>query len=192
MKDKNITNMITSIISAVITMIFIPLIIIRYIGISMLGVIFFSVGYSILLAYFILKSIYYGIYNLKVREVLRRIISVFIDVFFLLILCYFCLSLDSYLKWIIFGVMCCLSLFNIFSSIFSCFNTVSYILHLMLILLFIYLILGSKSSVEVLMGISSVLIFFIGNIVGRITNNKLFLSSDIISVILFGLFLLFI
>ena len=41
MKDRNIINMITSIISAVIVVIFIPLLIVRYVSISKLGIIFF-------------------------------------------------------------------------------------------------------------------------------------------------------
>ena len=40
MKDRNITNMITSIISVVMTIVFIPLIIVRYVNVSKLGVIF--------------------------------------------------------------------------------------------------------------------------------------------------------
>ena len=56
MKDRNITNMITSIISVVMTIVFIPLIIVRYVNVSKLGVIFLSIGYSVLLVYFILKS----------------------------------------------------------------------------------------------------------------------------------------
>ena len=91
MKDRNITNMITSIISAFITIVYIPLIIVRYSSISKLGVIFLSVGYSVLLVYFILKSIYFGIENEKAKRVLYRIFRVLIDVCFFLILSYFCL-----------------------------------------------------------------------------------------------------
>ena len=189
---KNVTNMITSIISAVITAIFIPILIVRYVGISKLGVIFLSIGYPILLIYFILKSIYFGLSNLKAKDVLYRIINVLIEIFILLIISYFCLSLNSYIKWIIFGVICCLSLFNIFSSIFNKFSIIRYILQGIITLLFIYLILRFKSNIVSLMGIISILLFFIENIIGRNTNNKLLLSSDIISITLFSLFLLFI
>ena len=82
MKDRNITNMITSIISAVIVVIFIPLLIVKYVSISKLGIIFLSIGYSVLLVYFILKSIYFGIENEKAKSVLYRIFRVLIDVFF--------------------------------------------------------------------------------------------------------------
>ena len=57
---------------------------------------------------------------------------------------------------------------------------------------FLYLILDFKSNIVILIGCTSVLLFYIGNIVGNATNNKLLLSSDIVSTILFGLFLLFI
>ena len=96
---KNVTNMTTSIISAVITAIFIPILIVRYVCISKLGVIFLSIGYPILLIYFILKSIYFGLSNLKAKDVLYRIINVLIEIFILLIISYFCLSLNSYIKW---------------------------------------------------------------------------------------------
>ena len=85
MKDRNITNMITSIISVVMTIVFIPLIIVRYVNVSKLGVIFLSIGYSVLLVYFILKSIYFGIENEKAKCILYRIFRVLIDVFFCLI-----------------------------------------------------------------------------------------------------------
>ena len=47
-------------------------------------------------------------------------------------------------------------------------------------------------ELEDLEGCTSVLLFYIANIAGNATNNKLLLSSDIVSTILFGLFLLFI
>ena len=55
MNDRNITNMITSIISAVITATFIPLLIIKFVSVSKLGVILLSIGYSFLLVYFLFR-----------------------------------------------------------------------------------------------------------------------------------------
>lgn len=192
MKDGNITNMITSIISAIITIVFIPLMIVKYVSVSKLGVIFLSISYSILLVYFILKSIYYGVENEKTKRVLYRIFRVLIDVFFCLILSYFCLSSSIYIKWILFGLICSFTLFNMICSSFNSLNVVRWILQGIMIELFFYLILEFKSNFIVLIGCTSVLLFYIGNIAGNTTNNKLLLSSDIISTILFGLFLLFI
>lgn len=192
MKDGNITNMITSIISAIITIVFIPLMIVKYVSVSKLGVIFLSISHSILLVYFILKSIYYGVENEKTKRVLYRIFRVLIDVFFCLILSYFCLSSSIYIKWILFGLICSFTLFNMICSSFNSLNVVRWILQGIMIELFFYLILEFKSNFIVLIGCTSVLLFYIGNIAGNTTNNKLLLSSDIISTILFGLFLLFI
>lgn len=192
MKDGNITNMITSIISAIITIVFIPLMIVKYVSVSKLGVIFLSISYSILLVYFILKSIYYGVENEKTKRVLYRIFRVLIDVFFCLILSYFCLSSSIYIKWILFGLICSFTLFNMICSSFNSLNVVRWILQGIMIELFFYLILEFKSNFIVLIGCTSVLLFYIGNIAGNTTNNKLLLSSDVISTILFGLFLLFI
>ena len=192
MKDGNITNMITSIISAIITIVFIPLMIVKYVSVSKLGVIFLSISYSILLVYFILKSIYYGVENEKTKRVLYRLFRVLIDVFFCLILSYFCLSSSIYIKWILFGLICSFTLFNMICSSFNSLNVVRWILQGIMIELFFYLILEFKSNFIVLIGCTSVLLFYIGNIAGNTTNNKLLLSSDVISTILFGLFLLFI
>ena len=105
MKDRNITNMITSIISAVIVVIFIPLLIVRYVSISKLGIIFLSIGFSILVVYFILKSIYYGIEYEKVKNVLFRITRGLIDIFFCLILSYFCCLLSDTIQLLLGGVI---------------------------------------------------------------------------------------
>ena len=192
MKDRNITNMITSIISAVIVVIFIPLLIVRYVSISKLGIIFLSIGYSILVVYFILKSIYYGIEYEKVKNVLFRITRGLIDIFFCLILSYFCLSSSIHIKWVLFGIVCFFTIFNIICSAFNSLSVVRWILQGIMIELFLYLILGFKSNIVILIGCTSALLFYIGNIVGNNTNNKILLSSDIISLLLFGLFLLLI
>lgn len=192
MKDRNITNMITSIISVVMTIVFIPLIIVRYVNVSKLGVIFLSIGYSVLLVYFILKSIYFGIENEKAKCILYRIFRVLIDVFFCLILSYFCLSSSICIKWVLFGLVCFFTIFNMICSAFNSLNVVRWILQGILIESFLYLILDFKSNIVILIGCTSVLLFYIANIAGNATNNKLLLSSDIVSTILFGLFLLFI
>ena len=193
MNDRNITNMITSILSAVITATFIPLLIIKFISVSKLGVILFSIGYSFLLVYFILKSIYFGINNETGKDVLFRIFRVFLDIFLCLIFCYFSLSINYNIKWIFFGIVCAFTLFNIFNSIFDSLNIVRWIIHGIIICLFLFIILSSfRFNLIVFMGCGSLILFYIGNIVGKITNNKILLSSDIVSVILFGLFLLFI
>ena len=119
MKDRNITNMITSIISAVIVVIFIPLLIVKYVSISKLGIIFLSIGFSILVVYFILKSIYYGIEYEKVKNVLFRITRGLIDIFFCLILSYFCLSSSIHIKWVLFGIVCFFTIFNMICSAFN-------------------------------------------------------------------------
>ena len=186
MKDRNITNMITSIISVVMTIVFIPLIIVRYVNVSKLGV------NSVLLVYFILKSIYFGIENEKAKCILYRIFRVLIDVFFCLILSYFCLSSSIHIKWVLFGIVCFFTIFNMICSAFNSLNVVRWILQGIMIESFLYLILDFKSNIVILIGCTSVLLFYIANIAGNATNNKLLLSSDIVSTILFGLFLLFI
>lgn len=193
MRDRNISNMITSIIAAVITTAGIPLIIVKYANYSKLGVILLSIAYPFLLVYFILKSVYFGLNNDIAKGTLFRIYRVFIDLFICLVISYFTLNITSNIKWIIFGFVCLFSLFNVFSSIFDSLNIVRWILQAIMMILLIYIILSTFSySFVVFMGIVSSVLFFVGNTVGRITNNKILLSSDIISVTLFSLFLLFI
>ena len=193
MKDRNVSNMITSIISAVITCAVIPLLIVKYAVTSKLGVILLSIGYPFLLVYFILKSVYFGLNNDKAKEVLFRIYRVFIDLFIGLVISYFSLSIDGNIRWVIFGIICLFTIFNMFSSIFDSLNIVRWILQAIMMILLIYIVLGLFSfNIIIFLGIISSVLFFVGNTIGRITNNKILLSSDIVSVILFSLFLLFI
>lgn len=193
MKDRNISNMITSIVSAVITTAVIPLLIVKYAVTSKLGVILLSIGYPFLLVYFILKSVYFGLNNDRAKEVLFRIYRVFIDLFIGLVICYFSLSINGNIRWIVFGIICLFSLFNMFSSIFDSLNIVRWILQAIMMIMLIYILLSLYSfSFIIFMGIISIILFFVGNTIGRITNNKILLSSDLISVTLFSLFLLFI
>ena len=193
MKDRNISNMVTSILASVITTACIPLIIVKYANYSKLGVILLSIAFPFLLVYFILKSVYFGLNNDIAKEALFRIYRVFIDIFICLIVDYFILNINNNIRWIIFGFVCLFSLFNVFSSIFDSLNIVRWVLQGILMILFIYVILSIFSySFIVFMGIISSIIFYVGNTVGRIINNRILLSSDIISVTLFSLFLLFI
>lgn len=193
MNNRNISNMITSIVSAVITTAIIPLLIVKYAVTSKLGVILLSIGYPFLLVYFILKSVYFVLNNDKAKEVLFRIYRVFIDLFIGLVISYFSLSINGCIKWIVFGIISLFSLFNMFSSIFDKLNIIRWILQAIMMIVLIYILLNLYSfNFIVFMGIISIILFFIGNTIGKITNNKILLSSDLISVTLFSLFLLFI
>lgn len=184
--NRNITNMITSIISTSLIIIFIPLIIIF--SKSSLDIIFLSISYIFLLVYFLLKSIYYGTNN----NILKRIFRPFLDISILLILINYLLLLDNNYKWILFGIICILTIINIFFNIFDCLNITKLIIYGIDITIFTcILFILFKCDLIILISFISLLLFYICNIIGNKLNNKLLLSCDIISIILFSLFLIF-
>lgn len=194
MSDKNISNMITSIISAVIVLAFFPLEIIKHAhNLGALGVTFISIIFPIMLVYFIIRSVYFGISSDVGKEALYRISKVFLDIFIGLITIFFLLLTTGVLKWILLGIICLFIVICIFFDIFNKFSLFKYILYGIETLILMYCILSIFSfNILIFMSVISIIIFYIGNVFGKINDNKILLSSDIISLLLFGLFLLLI
>lgn len=194
MSNRNIVNMITSIISSIIVLIFMPLEIIKQVyNYSVFGVIFVSIIFPIMLVYFVIRSIYHGISNDTGKNVLYRIGKVFFDIFIGLITIYFILFTSGVIKWVLFGLVCIFTIICIFLDIFNIFDIFKYVLYgLDAILLIIIILCNYSFNILVFMSLISIILFYIGNVFGKIIDNKLLLSTDILSLLLFNLFLLLI
>ena len=194
MISRNISNMITSIISSVIVLVFCPLEIIKQAhNLGTIGVTFISIIFPVMLVYFIIRSVYFGISSDVGKNVLYRICKVFLDIFVGLITIFFLLLTTGVLKWIFLGVICLFIVISIFFDIFYKFSLFKYILYGIEALLLMYCILSIYNfNILVFMSVISIIVFYIGNVFGKVNNNKILLSSDIISLLLFNLFLLLI
>lgn len=192
MKEKSIYNMIMSIITAIII---IPILVLGIIFQSIKGnhltVILMSIYSAFMITYYILKSIYYG--KEENKEPLYRLSKVFLDVTTTLIIINFTLLLPTPNKWILFG---CLIFFNIIEIILDSMNKaleIKYLIASLKAFIMIYLLfMLYQFNILIMLEIISIIILFFSNILGNVLKNKLILSFDLLSVVLFGIFLILI
>ena len=194
MNEKSIFNLTTSIINASCSLIFLILVVIfQAIKNNILGVIFLSIFFFTLIIYYILKSIYYGLDNSDSKDLMYKISDIFKYISIIILTIYFILNLDFGIKWILFGIVCFLGLFYIFISIFDSLKILKYIFGFILLLINLFLILNIY-NINILFYIIflSIIVYYISNLIGELLNNKLILSLDFVSIILLGIFLIFI
>lgn len=190
MEEKSTYNMIISIISSVIVVVMIVLgIIFQAFKRNTLGIIFESIFYTSLLVYFILNSIKYGTYNDNKRSVLDRISTSFLYLSTSLITIYIVLLLNNPCKWILFSTICIITLLLIVFSSTNLFKIIRYLLSGILVFtnIFVLINLNINMSLEYIT-IISILLLYLSLLLGRTLNNKIVLSLDIVSLILFGIF----
>ena len=185
---KSNYNMVMSIIGGFISIVFLILsIIFSAINSNVLGIIFSSIFYLFIIAYFIINSIYYGCGS----NALYRFSNILVSIFTSLILIYFTLNYDSFSKWILFGFICLFLILEILLDSFDNLIEIKYLFEGIKLSLIIYLFVCFYCNFVLLLGISSVVLFFFSRLLGKVLKNKIILSYDIISLIIFGIFFLF-
>lgn len=182
--------MTISILNATICVTFLTLgIVFKAIRGDALGIIFTSIIYTTLITNYILKAIFYFKNQSTSKKVIYRLSKITTDIYSCLICIYFLMLLDTYLKWVMFSLVCTILITEILLDSFDKLTEIRYLLFAIIYFIVIFNIL-SIYSLDMLVGICvlSLLIDYTSNFLGRITNNKIILSFEIISVILFGLF----
>lgn len=184
--------MIISIINSSLSLVFLTLgVIFKALKGNTLGIIFTSIIYIILITNYIFKAIFYFKNESISKKVFYRLSKVTTDIYSSLISIYFILLLDNNLKWVLFGFICVILISEILLDAFDKQTEIRYLLFAIVYFIVIFNILNLY-SLDILVGMSilSLLIDYISNFLGRITNNKIILSFELISVIMFGLFFL--
>ncbi len=192
MKQRNLYNMIISIINSSLSLVFLTLgVIFKALKGDTLGIIFTSIIYAILITNYIFKAIFYFKNESTSKKVFYRLSKITTDIYSCLISIYFILLLDNNLKWVLFGLICAILISEILLDAFDKLTEIRYLLFAIVYFIVIFNIL-SLYTLDILVGMSilSLLIDYISNFLGRITNNKIILSFELISVIMFGLFFL--
>mgnify|MGYP003571244211 CR=1 FL=1 len=194
MKDRSIYNMIISIITAVLVIPFLVLGIIHHtMNHNTLTVILLSIYYPLMIIYFILKSIGYGMEEERNKEGINRVAKSFLDVVILLIIINFTLLLATPIKWIIFGGVIALTILEIIIDSCNKLIEIKYLLDLIKAFIFIFILIHLyKINGIVGMASLSITILYFSSLLGNLLNNKIILSFDLLSMTLFGLFLIFI
>ncbi len=187
--EKSIYNRIISIFSSIATIVLMTLIII-FQSLKHNSIVFLILLFVTIFIYFILKSIYTGKDN---NEALRRLSESFKDLSLVLVSIFILLMLNNLFKWILFSFVIVLGILLIIINSINKQIEIKYVFETLILLMvnvitinivgnnyLYYLMLGSNVS------------FIISDIVGTITKNKILNSFDIISLILLGLFFIFI
>lgn len=186
--EKSIYNRIISIFSSIATIVLMTLIII-FQSLKHNSIVFQILLFVSIFIYFILKSIYTG----KDNIVLKRISEPFKDLSLVLVSIFILLQLNTPFKWILFSFVIVIGILLIIINSINKQIEIKYVFETLILLMvnvitinivgnnyLFYLMLGSNVS------------FIISDIVGTITKNKILNSFDIISLILLGLFFIFI
>ena len=194
MKDRSIYNMIISIITAVLVIPFLVLGIIHHtMNHNTLTIILLSIYYPLMIIYFILKSIGYGMEGERNKEGINRVAKSFLDVVILLIIINFTLLLATPIKWIIFGGVIALTILEIIIDSCNKLIEIKYLLDLIKAFVFIFILIHLY-AINGIVGMASlsITILYFSSLLGNLLNNKIILSFDLLSMTLFGLFLIFI
>ena len=191
MKEKSIYNMIISIISASLV---IPIMVLGIIfSKNTLSTVLECIYLPILISYLVIKSIYFAKSESTSKEVLKRLSKCILDVVTTLIVVEFTLLLHTPFKWILFSILLLICILELLLDSINKLVEVKYLLSVIKIALFIFALISnylfSFISICILLAI---FIEYISNLLGSILNNKTLLSFEIIAIILFGVFLIFI
>ena len=191
MKERSIFNMVIAIITAAIIIPLTVTAIVHHAHQSVLSVIFISIYYPVLLTHFILKAIYYGMDEGATKTVLFRLSKVFLDVSTSLIVVHFTLLMKSPIQWVLFAGICTSLIAEILLDSFDQLTEIKYLLSAVKAFVFIFILL-TLYPINFLfaMILGSTLLLYCSNLLGRILKNKIILSFEIISILLFGIFLM--
>ena len=184
-------NMVISIITAVLI---VPIMVLSLIfQNNTLTRVLLSIYGGLGITYYILKSIMYHKDESTSKIVLDRLSNSIFDVVSLLVIINFCLLLRNSFKWILCGLLIFECILEIIIDSLDKVIEIKYLLSaskvitLIFILLYLYPI-----SVVLGLGIVSIIGFYINHLLGRLLQNKLILSFDLTSIIIFGIFLILI
>lgn len=189
MEEKSIYNMVLSILSAICM-----------IPILVLGIIFnrgafsitmMSIYLPILLAYFILKSIEYG--KEEDTDALHRVSNCILDIAITLISIHFIVLLKTPLKWVLLGAVIAFGMMAILLNAIEKGMELKYLLVATTLLILVFTVLYLYPfNIVVSFIIASILIGYCSHILGSISSPRFMGSFEILSMILFGLFLILI
>ena len=191
MEERSIFNMVVSILSAALIIPFLVLGIVFHK--NAFTVIMICIYLSLLITHFICKSIYYGKEDSTSKEVFYRLSRCILKGATTLIMIHFVLLLTPSWKWIFMGVLIGVGVLEIVIEALQKALEMNYLLAGSKILLWYWIIYTLYTfNFNVVLGTLAALIAFFSHLIGMNFQNKLVLSFDMISVILFGLFILFI
>lgn len=190
-------RMIISIIDSVIVLSIMAVIIVSMsLKHNVLGIIFSSVIGCLLITYFILNSIFFGLKKKKKnskKESLSRIIKIFNISTITMYLVYLSLLVNSNLKWILFSLIIIVGIANsVFIAIDIC-SSLTKILNVVLLVLFIiilYLIFNFNYLFYI--GIILSLFYILVNYFNNRFNNTYSYSLLVFTYIFLGIFLILI
>ncbi len=191
------SRMIISIIDSVIVFSIMAVIIVSMsLKHNVLGIIFSSVIGCLLITYFILNSIFFGLKKKKKnskKESLSRIIKIFNISTITMYLVYLSLLVNSNLKWILFSLIIIVGIANsVFIAIDIC-SSLTKILNVVLLVLFIiilYLIFNFNYLFYI--GIILSLFYILVNYFNNRFNNTYSYSLLVFTYIFLGIFLILI
>ncbi len=190
------SRMIISIIdSAIVFSIMAVIIVSMSLKHNVLGIIFSSVIGCLLITYFILNSIFFGLKKKKnsKKESLSRIIKIFNISTITMYLVYLSLLVNSNLKWILFSLIIIVGIANsVFIAIDIC-SSLTKILNVVLLVLFIiilYLIFNFNYLFYI--GIILSLFYILVNYFNNRFNNTYSYSLLVFTYIFLGIFLILI
>lgn len=191
------SRMIISIIDSVIVLSIMAVIIVSMsLKHNVLGIIFSSVIGCLLITYFILNSIFFGLKKKKKnskKESLSRIIKIFNISTITMYLVYLSLLVNSNLKWILFSLIIIVGIANsVFIAIDIC-SSLTKILNVFLLVLFIiilYLIFNFNYLFYI--GIILSLFYILVNYFNNRFNNNYSYSLLVFTYIFLGIFLILI
>ena len=189
MEEKSIYNMIISIITVLAL---IPLMILGII-MQKKGIIWISICYPILIASYIIKSISYGNDTFISRNVLSRIADTLLDTGIAILLILFIMLISHPIKWILLAMVLVFMIIEIVIDSIQKGIEIKYLLSGILASILIGII-DSMTSHIILLWLSSIsiIIFYLSHLLGKVLENKIIISFDLLSIILFGIFLLLI
>lgn len=193
MKNKrSIANMTTSIINSVLVLAFTPILIVfAALKSNILEVVFISISYPLLFIHFILKSIYYPQTSHVPRNILSLISDIMLNIFICLITIYNILNIDSNIKWFLLGVICFLTIISIVIEFANNLLIHKIIVSITVMIALYTILIIYPFNIVTYMGVISIVLYYIITITSDTKNNYLN-TIEIIPLLLFSLFLLFI
>ena len=186
---KSIYNMVISILGASFSFL-LGIIGIIFNGIhhNSLGVIFCSLYTLFMILYYIFQSI--SFYD-EDRVVFYRLSKVFCSIFTTLITIYLLMLFPLFYKWILLAFMLLFLVFEIILDSIGKIKELKYLLSGIKLFIVIFLLVNLSSNFLLLLGIFATSLFYISNILGEVLQNKIIMSFSLLSVLIFGIIIIF-
>ena len=139
----------------------------------------------------ILKSIYYPQTSHVPRNILSLISDIMLNIFICLITIYNILNIDSNIKWFLLGVICFLTIISIVIEFANNLLIHKIIVSITVMIALYTILIIYPFNIVIYMGVISIVLYYIITITSDTKNNYLN-TIEIIPLLLFSLFLLFI